>query len=124
MKRRSKVTGKNHRAGLYRELESRGFVKRKSKITPSGGVALRPVRTDLVNHYLGDTRLPPGARPRRDPRSYLSQDRRGKTIDPTLLYFTFVNFSKAYKANSRRECFRRRLPGRGSVQLITEVSHV
>ncbi len=93
--RRTKTTRKNHRAGLYRELESRGFVHHGGA-DPKGGVHLRPVKPDMVDAYLGDDRRAPGTDPRRDPRSYPFTDRRGRTIGPTLSYWTFVNFSQSY----------------------------
>lgn len=102
--RRTKTTRKNHRAGLYRELETRGYVThgQRDPITgqrrqPCGGVHLRMVKPEMIDRYLGDDRLPLGTRPRWDRRSFATKNSKGQVQDPILTYWTFINFSKAYR---------------------------
>lgn len=103
--RRTKTTRKNHRAGLYRELETRGYVthgqrdpRTGRRRQPCGGVHLRMVKPEMVDQYLGDDKLSPGTRARRDHRSFPTKNSKGQVESPLLTYWTFVNFSQSYRA--------------------------
>lgn len=68
---------------------------------PAGGLRLVAVPPERLEMYLA------GRRP--DRRCFGAVDSKGRKVRPTLIYSTFVNYSKIYKVAGvgHRECVRR-----------------
>lgn len=95
---RSGSRARHNKSDVFAELRSRGLTKSRN-YQPKGGVHLRQILPEKVQMYLAG-RV-------RDQRSFETRNSKGVIHDPILTYWTFVNFSRAYRMNGERECVRR-----------------
>lgn len=90
---------KKRNDSIRADLVAHGY-RSRGGTTPVGGCQLRQVLMDKVDLYLDGSV--------RDPRSFPRRDSRGVVHDPILSYWTFVNYSKAYKPNDGVRAMARR----------------